>query len=81
MAKSDAVAVAARGGVWQEAKRAFRFVLSELKPKGKLLTPFNIVTIVANANVHGQPLVVTEIAVEASIDGHGDCTGSWLIKR
>ena len=47
MAKSDAV-VAVEGGstsAWQEAKRAFRFVLSELKPKGKLLTPFNIITV------------------------------------
>src|SRR5574341_1888877 len=48
MAKSDAipaVAGASGGFTWREARRTFRFVVSELKPKGKLLTPFNIVTI------------------------------------
>ncbi|HET6923828.1 MAG TPA: hypothetical protein VFI16_11845, partial [Anaeromyxobacteraceae bacterium] len=28
----------------QELKRTIRFVLSELKPKGKMLTPFNVIT-------------------------------------
>ena len=28
-----------------EAKRFFRFMLSELKPKGKLLTPFNLISV------------------------------------
>jgi Ni/Fe-hydrogenase subunit HybB-like protein len=31
--------------VVQEAKRFLRFMLSELKPKGKLLTPFNIISL------------------------------------
>lgn len=30
--------------VGQELRRAFRFFLSELKPKGKLITPFNVIT-------------------------------------
>jgi Ni/Fe-hydrogenase subunit HybB-like protein len=28
----------------QELKKTFKFVLSELKPKGKMLTPFNLIT-------------------------------------
>jgi Ni/Fe-hydrogenase subunit HybB-like protein len=31
--------------IGQELKKAFRFIVSELKPKGKLLTPFNIITV------------------------------------
>jgi Ni/Fe-hydrogenase subunit HybB-like protein len=30
--------------IGQELKRSFKFFLSELKPKGKLLTPFNVIT-------------------------------------
>jgi Ni/Fe-hydrogenase subunit HybB-like protein len=42
---SDAsVAVDRPATVRQELGRAFRFFLSELKPKGKLLTPFNVIT-------------------------------------
>jgi Ni/Fe-hydrogenase subunit HybB-like protein len=42
---TDAVAVAdRRAAMKEELRRTFRFVLSELKPKGKLLTPFNVIT-------------------------------------
>jgi Ni/Fe-hydrogenase subunit HybB-like protein len=32
------------GTAGQELRRAFRFFLSELKPKGKIITPFNVIT-------------------------------------
>jgi Ni/Fe-hydrogenase subunit HybB-like protein len=48
---------AQRSAGWrQEARRAFRFVLSELRPKGKLLTPFNVVTV---------PIILTGLALIA----------------
>lgn len=42
--ESTAAAAARRTSLGEEARRTLRFFLSELKPKGKLLTPFNVVT-------------------------------------
>jgi Ni/Fe-hydrogenase subunit HybB-like protein len=39
-----AAAARRRPTLGEELGRSFRFVLSELKPKGKLLTPFNVIT-------------------------------------
>ncbi len=49
MAKTDAVPALAgpsgrSGAMRQELRRTFRFVLSELKPKGRMLTPFNLIS-------------------------------------
>jgi len=47
MAKQSNVAAAPAGGAptfGQVARETIRFFLSELKPKGKMLTPFNIIT-------------------------------------
>ncbi|MGE5752632.1 MAG: NrfD/PsrC family molybdoenzyme membrane anchor subunit [Deltaproteobacteria bacterium] len=44
--KIDAAVAPAAGSptVWQVARDAFRFILKEFKPKGKMLTPFNVIT-------------------------------------
>ncbi len=44
--RTDASAASAEGTVTfrQVARETIRFVLSELKPKGKMLTPFNVIT-------------------------------------
>jgi len=42
--ESSAASAAPTGTLGQEARRTLRFVLSELKPRGKLLTPFNVIT-------------------------------------
>src|SRR5512135_2243615 len=44
--RTDASAVSAEGKMTfrQLARETIRFLLSELKPKGKLLTPFNVIT-------------------------------------
>jgi Ni/Fe-hydrogenase subunit HybB-like protein len=46
MAKTRAGPAAAAGkvSIGKELGRAFRFFLSELKPKGKIITPFNVIT-------------------------------------
>ena len=41
---SETAAAGRPATVGQELRRAFRFFLSELKPKGKLITPFNVIT-------------------------------------
>lgn len=33
-----------RSAMWREMRTSFRFLLSEMKPKGKMLTPFNVIT-------------------------------------
>jgi len=60
--KTDAVAAAADrpATIRQELGTAFRFFLSELKPKGKLLTPFNLIT--APIIVVGLVLIVIRFA-------------------
>src|SRR5660398_114358 len=44
--RTDAAAASAKGAMTfrQVARETVRFVLSELKPKGKMLTPFNVIT-------------------------------------
>lgn len=48
MANSTEIATLAgrskRSAMWRELRTSFRFVLSEMKPKGKMLTPFNVIT-------------------------------------
>jgi len=41
---AGSAAAAEKVSIGKELGRAFRFFLSELKPKGKLLTPFNVIT-------------------------------------
>lgn len=41
---SEPTAISRSPNVGQELRRAFRFFLSELKPKGKIFTPFNVIT-------------------------------------
>ncbi len=48
MANSTEIATLAgrskRSAMWREMRTSFRFVLSEMKPKGTMLTPFNVIT-------------------------------------